>query len=109
MFHRRRAARQGPPLRGRSVRPGAPELRLRSPRRSRRAARLQGSRPGVMPMSHAPVNWLAALSSFLVGGIWYSPLLFARPWMEASGLSREELARGGTARIFGGSFALSLV
>jgi hypothetical protein len=60
-------------------------------------------------MSHAPVNWLAALSSFLVGGIWYSPLLFARPWMEASGLSREELARGGTARIFGGSFALSLV
>ena len=52
---------------------------------------------------------VAAISTFLVGGLWYSPLLFARPWMEANGLSDEDLKRGGLGRIFGGSFALALV
>ena len=53
---------------------------------------------------------VAALSAFLVGGIWYSPLAFARPWMAANGFTEESLReRGGTARIFGVSFVLVLV
>ena len=53
---------------------------------------------------------VAALSAFLVGGIWYSPLAFARPWMAANGFTEESLReRGGTARIFGVAFVLVLV
>jgi hypothetical protein len=52
---------------------------------------------------------VAALSTFLVGGLWYSPLLFARPWMAANGLTDADLKKGGLGRIFGGSFALALV
>ena len=41
------------------------------------------------------INWLAvlvgALSSFAVGGLWYSPLLFAKPWMAAIGKTEDEL------------------
>lgn len=33
------------------------------------------------------INWLAVLvatlSSFLIGAVWYSPLMFARPWQRA--------------------------
>ena len=36
------------------------------------------------------VNWIAvalcAVSSLVLGGIWYSPMLFARPWQQAAGL-----------------------
>src|SRR5690606_35620695 len=43
-------------------------------------------------------NWLAvglaALATFMLGGLWYSPALFARAWMRETGLS-EEAARAG--------------
>ncbi len=59
------------------------------------------------------INWLAvlaaALSSFLVGGLWYSPLLFQKPWMKYSGLTPEQSAAGNPAIIFGGAFVLSLI
>lgn len=50
----------------------------------------------------------AALSSFLIGGLWYSPVLFARAWMRETALSEETL-RQGVARTFAGAFVLSLV
>lgn len=57
-------------------------------------------------MDPSHVNWLAvaaaALASFVVGGLWYSPLLFHRTWQAAAGLSEADL-RGGTGRVFGGS------
>ena len=46
----------------------------------------------------------AALSSFVVGGLWYSPLLFARPWLAAAGLRADDLARQNKAIVFGGAF-----
>ncbi|MGH9321407.1 MAG: DUF1761 domain-containing protein [Vicinamibacteria bacterium] len=59
------------------------------------------------------VNYLAvataALSTFLIGGLWYSPLLFQRPWMKANGLSEADLQKGGTGKIFGLSFVFALV
>ncbi|WP_457964918.1 DUF1761 domain-containing protein [Arthrobacter sp. D1-29] len=57
------------------------------------------------------INWLAvllaALASFVVGGLWYS-LLFAKPWQREAGVTDEQL-RHGTARVFAGSFLLALV
>lgn len=58
------------------------------------------------------VNWLAvltaALSSFLLGGIWYSAL-FAKAWQAAAGLSDEQVKGGSKVMIFGGSFGLALI
>jgi uncharacterized SAM-binding protein YcdF (DUF218 family) len=50
---------------------------------------------------------LAAISMFVIGGLWYG-LLFARPWQRAAGVSDEQLGRGALV-VFGGSFVLSLV
>lgn len=59
------------------------------------------------------VNWLAvllcAVSSLALGGLWYSPLLFARPWQRAAGLSDADLAGGNMAAIFALAFVLSLI
>lgn len=52
---------------------------------------------------------LAALSAFLLGGLWYSPALFARQWMRLTGQSEETLKGGNMAVIFGGSFVLNLI
>lgn len=58
------------------------------------------------------INWLAvlaaALSSFLLGGVWYSAL-FAKAWQKAAGLSDEQIKNGNMALIFGGSFVLALI
>ncbi len=52
---------------------------------------------------------LAALSAFLLGGLWYSPLLFANRWMALTGQSEETLKGGSMPLIFGGSFVLNLI
>lgn len=61
----------------------------------------------------ASVNWLAvivaALSSFVLGGIWYSPLLFAKAWMKENGFTEEQLKNSNMAKIFGLTFVLSFV
>jgi len=51
----------------------------------------------------------AALLTFAVGGLWYSPLLFARPWMAECGLSEEQARRAPMARTFGLSALAALV
>ena len=50
----------------------------------------------------------AAVSAFLIGGLWYSPLAFARPWMTLNGLDEASL-KVGTAKVFAISFLLVLV
>ena len=59
------------------------------------------------------VNWLAviaaAVSMFVVGGLWYSPLLFEKAWARSAGLSSEDLKRGNPAVIFGIAFVLTLL
>jgi hypothetical protein len=51
----------------------------------------------------------AAVSMFLIGGLWYSPLLFQKAWMQANGLTEADLSKGGTGKIFGLAFLFSLV
>ncbi len=50
----------------------------------------------------------AALASFVLGGLWYSPMLFGKAWQRETGLSDEKLAGGNMALIFGVAFVLSL-
>ncbi|WP_280152476.1 DUF1761 domain-containing protein [Piscinibacter sp. XHJ-5] len=49
---------------------------------------------------------LAAASSFVLGGLWYSPLLFGRLWNAENGGVEQT---GHPARVFGISFVFSLV
>lgn len=64
-------------------------------------------------MSH--LNWLAvvvaAVVTFLIGGLWYSPLLFAKQWAKAHGYSDERLKemQKGAAKAYGLSFIAFLV
>ena len=59
------------------------------------------------------VNWIAvalcAVSSLVLGGLWYSPMLFAKPWQAAAGLSDEAAKSGNMGVILGGAFVLSLI
>lgn len=59
------------------------------------------------------VNWLAvfvaSIIAFLLGGLWYSPKLFGKLWMQDVGLTEESAAEGNSAVIFGGSFVLIFI
>ena len=59
------------------------------------------------------LNWLAiivaAISAFALGGLWYSPLLFANRWMKETGITREIARQNSMVKVFGLSFILSLV
>lgn len=60
-----------------------------------------------------PINWLAVIvagiSSFVVGGIWYSPGLFGNTWMKENNLSEEQIKRGNKGKIFGWTLIFSLL
>ena len=51
----------------------------------------------------------AAVASFLVGGLWYSPALFHKPWMQAAGLTEQQLQNANLGVIFGVSLLLQLI
>ena len=50
----------------------------------------------------------AALSAFLVGGLWYSPILFGAAWKKANRFAADEPPAAG-GKIFAATFVLSLV
>ncbi|MDO3642459.1 DUF1761 domain-containing protein [Mucilaginibacter sp. L3T2-6] len=64
-----------------------------------------------MDFSH--INWLAiavaALSAFMVGGIWYSRPLFGNAWMIDSNLNMEQIQAGNKGKIFGFTAIFSLL
>lgn len=68
-----------------------------------------------MDMSNAfnNLNWLAiivaALSGFIIGGLWYSPLLFSKRWMKENGFSEDSPRKANMAMIFGLSAVLLFV
>lgn len=59
------------------------------------------------------INWMAvlvaAVASFVLGGLWYSPVLFGKAWQREAGLTDEKLKNGNLARIFGLSFVLAFL
>jgi hypothetical protein len=58
------------------------------------------------------VNWYAvsaaAVSSFLIGAIWYGPFL-GRLWMRSSGITREKAAEANMGMVLGLSFVLQVI
>ncbi|MDB4476323.1 DUF1761 domain-containing protein [bacterium] len=64
-------------------------------------------------MDAVSINWMAivaaAVVGFVVGGLWYSSLLFGKIWMDAAGLTEEQLAGGNKAKIFGLSLFFLLI
>jgi hypothetical protein len=64
-------------------------------------------------MDFSKINYFAvlaaALSTFVLGGLWYSPLLFGKVWMRLNNFSEEDLATFSKARMFGWSFVFALV
>jgi hypothetical protein len=52
---------------------------------------------------------VAALSTFLIGGLWYSPAVFGKAWMRENNLSEEELKKSNTAKIFSIAFILAII
>ncbi len=59
------------------------------------------------------LNWLAvfaaAVSTFVIGGLWYSPTLFGRAWMSANNFTQEDLNKSNMAKVFGLSFIFALL
>lgn len=58
------------------------------------------------------VNWLAvivaALSGFMLGGLWYGPL-FGKAWMAASGMTEERARAANPLRVYGLTLVLNIV
>ncbi len=44
--------------------------------------------------------FVAAVVSFLIGGLWYSPIVFANTWMREAGLSEAQTRQANMARVF---------
>jgi uncharacterized protein YneF (UPF0154 family) len=52
---------------------------------------------------------VASLTAFVIGGVWYSPILFANSWMKETGLNEEQLQNSNMAKIFGLAFIFIFV
>lgn len=53
--------------------------------------------------------FVCAVMSLVIGAVWWSPLLFAKPWQHEAGLSNEQLANTNPAKTFGLSFLLAWI
>ncbi|MGM0545193.1 MAG: DUF1761 domain-containing protein [Bacteroidota bacterium] len=52
--------------------------------------------------------FLATLSTFAVGALWYGPL-FGKAWMNAVGFTEDDIKQGNMAKIFGFAFVFELI
>lgn len=64
-------------------------------------------------MEFPDINYYAvlvsALAFFVLGSIWYSPVLFAKAWMKELGFTKEGMSGGNMFKIFGLSFLLMFI
>lgn len=66
-----------------------------------------------MPQVH--INYLAvavaAVAAFAIGGLWYSPLLFAKQWVKAHGFTEEQVKemQKGAGKAYAVSIACQLL
>ena len=63
-------------------------------------------------MTQIPIDWwmvvIAALARMVVGSVWYSPALFAKPWQRLAGVTPESM-RHGLAKAIVVDLVMSLV
>jgi hypothetical protein len=50
---------------------------------------------------------VCAVTSLIIGGLWYSPVLFAKAWQRENGLTDEQVAEANPVKIFGLTFLLA--
>lgn len=66
-----------------------------------------GAALGLTPPHH--LNYLAVfvsgLANFVIGGLWYSPMLFAGPWSKAAKIDTRKQDRTGVGGMFAGAAA----
>jgi len=64
-----------------------------------------------MMLAHSFHILVAALVAFLIGALWYSPVLFAKAWVRANGYTPERLAamQANAGRAYAGSFVAFVV
>jgi hypothetical protein len=59
------------------------------------------------------VNWIAVIAatvaSFVIGGLWYSPLSFAKSWQKEASLTDEQITSANMVETFAGAFFLMLI
>ena len=59
------------------------------------------------------VNYLAviaaAIATFVLGGLWYSPALFGTVWQREAGVTEEKMKSANMTLIFGLTFVLALI
>lgn len=53
--------------------------------------------------------FLSAVMSLVIGGVWWSPMLFAEPWKRECGLSDEQIAATNPLKTFGITFLLAML
>lgn len=60
----------------------------------------------------AQLHWLAVITAtvlaFVIGGLWYSPVLFGKGWMAENNLTPELVGKRNQGIVFGASFVLLL-
>ncbi len=62
-----------------------------------------------MPQINYLAVLVAALSSFVIGYLWYAPFTFGTVWMKEVGLTDEKISQTNMFKTFGLTFLLSLV
>lgn len=59
------------------------------------------------------VNWLAVaiatVAAFMLGGLWYSKVLFGTAWMQEVGLTEDAINNNNMAKTFGGTIILQIL
>ena len=58
-------------------------------------------------------NWIAVLvagiSAFVLGGVWYSPALFGKAWMQENNFTADDIKSRNKGKVFGLSLLLTLL
>ncbi len=62
-----------------------------------------------MPSFNIWAVLVAALSTFLIGGLWYSPAVFGKAWMRENGFTEEGMKNANMIKIFGLAFLLAFI
>ena len=62
-----------------------------------------------MPEFNVLAVLAAAVATFVLGGLWYSPALFGKAWQREAGVTDEQMRTSNKARVFALAFILSLV
>lgn len=53
--------------------------------------------------------FVAGIAAFVLGALWYSPLLFSKPWQKLLGFTEEHIKKGNMAVIMGTSVLMMMI